>query len=146
MQAAVLAEGVAIVFTAITLGGMVVFTGFFAPQVFRRLPEEVAAPFMREVFAPYYLFMLVTTSIGALAAFAARPDQPADAFILAFVAVGFVIARWYLMPMAHRLHDAREQGEAGADEAFGSVHRRSTFLFMAQTLAILAALLRLGLG
>ena len=135
--------GLAAVAAALLLGGMIVFAGYLAPQVFKRLPEDVATNFMREIFPGFYMFMLVVAAIGAAAAVAVRPFE---AGALAIVGVGFAMSRWWLAPEAQRLYDARLRDEPGAPERFARMHKRSSGLFMAQILASLMALLGLAIG
>ncbi len=134
--------GVAITASALVLGGMVAFTGFFAPMVFRKLEKEVADRFMRDAFGPYYSFMAVLSAVGAGAALVA---QPLDGAILALVAAAFLASRHIAMPRTQRLFDARERGEYGAAEEFARAHKQAAFLNMVQLVAVLAALLRLAL-
>ncbi len=134
--------GIAVAASALAFGGMVTFTGFFAPMVFRRLDKTVADAFMRDAFGPYYLFMAVVSGIAAAAALAV---QPWDAAIMALVAVSFVASRYVTMPQTQRLSDARERGEYGAADEFTRAHKRAAFVNMIQLVAVLAALLRLAL-
>ena len=134
--------GIAVAASALAFGGMVTFTGFFAPMVFRRLDKAVADAFMRDAFGPYYMFMAVVSGIAAASALAV---QPWEAAIMALVAVSFVASRYVTMPQTQRLFDARERGEYGAADEFTRAHKRAAFVNMIQLAAVLAALLRLAL-
>ena len=134
--------GAAVVATAIVLGGMIVFTGFLAPLVFRKIEKRTADAFMRDAFGPYYGFMAVLCGIAAAGALVA---QPPEALIMGLVGVTFLLARYVMMPQAQRLHDARERGEYGAADEFARVHKRGAFLNMIQMVAVLIALLRLAI-
>ena len=134
--------GVAVTAGALAFGGMVTFSGFFAPMVFRKLDKPVADAFMREAFGPYYLFM---AAVCAAAALAAAAVQPWDAAIMAMVAAAFLASRYVTMPQTQRLFDARERGEYGAADEFTRAHKRAAFVNMVQLAAVLAALLRLAL-
>ena len=134
--------GVAVAAGALAFGGMVTFSGFFAPMVFRKLDQPVADAFMREAFGPYYLFMAAVCAVAALAAAAV---QPWDAAIMAMVAAAFLASRYVTMPQTQRLFDARERGEYGAADEFTRAHKRAAFVNMVQLAAVLAALLRLAL-
>ncbi len=134
--------GIAVTAAALAFGGMVTFTGFFAPMVFRKLDKPVADAFMRDAFGPYYMFMAVVCGVAALAAVAV---QPWDAAIMALVSVAFLASRYVTMPQTQRLFDARERGEYGAADEFTRAHKRAAFVNMIQLVAVLAALLRLAI-
>lgn len=125
---------------ALLLGGMVMFAGIFARTAFAHLPQATAAAFMRAAFASYYIAMSV---LAALAAAGLVWKWPLDALVLAAVAVGFVLARQWLMPVAHRLEEEREAGLPGAAERFGAVQGRSVLLNFVQVIAIAVVLGRL---
>ena len=134
--------GIAVAASALVFGGMVTFTGFFAPMVFRSLDKPVADAFMRDAFGPYYVLMAVGSGIAAVSALAV---QPWDAAIMAMVMAAFLASRYVTMPQTQRLFDARERGEYGAAEEFARAHKRGAFVNMIQLIAVFAALLRLAL-
>ncbi len=134
--------GIAVAASALVFGGMVTFTGFFAPMVFRKLDKPVADAFMRDAFGPYYTVMAVVSGIAAVSAL---PVQPWEAAIMALVAVAFAASRYVTMPQTQRLFDARERGQYGAAEEFTRAHKRGAFVNMIQLVAVLAALMRLAL-
>ena len=125
---------------ALLLGGMVSFAGFFARHVFAKLPQDTAATFMRAVFPSYYMLM---AGFAAVAAAGIALRHPWGALVLALVALGFLIARHWLMPQAQALHEARERGQPGAQESFAQVHQRSAMLNLIQMAATLVVLVRL---
>lgn len=125
---------------ALLFGGMIMFSGVFARTAFAHLPEKTASAFMGAAFSTYYVAM--TICAGAAAALLAWV-RPADALVLAFVGVGFLVARQWLMPLARRLQEARERSEPGAAEQFGSVQGRSVLLYVFQTIAVIVVLVRL---
>lgn len=128
---------------ALLLGGMVMFAGVFARTAFAHLPRPTAADFMRAAFASYYVTMAV---IAGLAAAGLAWARPIDAVVLVAVLAGFVAARQWLMPAAHRLEAEREAGLPGAAERFGTIHGRSALLNFAQILAVAIVLGRLLVG
>ena len=134
--------GIAVVASALVFGGMVTFTGFFAPMVFRKLDKAAADAFMRDAFGLYYSLMAFFSGLAAVTAVAV---QPWDAAIMAMVAAAFLASRYVTMPQTQRLFDARERGEYGAAEEFARAHKRGAFVNMIQLAAVLAALLRLAL-
>lgn len=126
---------------AILFGGMLTFTGFFAPLAFSRLPEEHSGPFVRGLFPHYYLVGTVLSAVGAFAALTVR--QP-EAIILWFVALGFLFSRYYVMPRTVAAHEARERGEIGAAEKFADLHKRAAFINIIQMVLLLVVLVRMA--
>ncbi len=122
-------------------GGMLFFTAFFAPQAFKLLPEGIADRFVRDLFPNFYMLAL---AFAGIATFTFAPVRTAEAIIMALVALGFVFARYYLMPRTVSAHDEREKGTPGAAEAFADLHKRSAFLNMVQFIATLVVLVRLA--
>lgn len=78
-----LLSGIALLATALLLGGMVFFAVAIALLVFTRLPPEWAGRFIRQVFPVYYLWML---GLSAAAAVALWPLRRPDALAMAAVA------------------------------------------------------------
>src|SRR3546814_14251490 len=115
---------------------MVTFAGIFARTAFAQLPQATATSFMRAAFSSYYVVMAV---FAAVAAASLAWFRPPDALVLGFVAIGFLVSRQWLMPLAHRAQVAREAGASGAAERFGTIHGRSVRLNFVKTIA--AALL-----
>lgn len=132
----------AVVACGTLFGAMLSFTGLFAPQVFVHLDDEHATPFMRAVFPRYYHFAAV---FAAVAAAGAAVGSPGDAVAMALIAVSFVYARYWLMPLAHRMYDARAAGEYKAAEEFVKVQKRGAFLNMVQFVTTLVVLVRLAM-
>jgi Domain of unknown function (DUF4149) len=128
----------AIAITAALFGGMLFFAAVMAPLIFRLLPDTMAAAFIRQVFPVYYLVMAATAMLGAAAA--AQPNTIAAA-LLVVVAVGFLYARFWIMPRVNRMRDAELAGEPGAAVGFRRMHRQSVLLNVAQLLVVLGVLL-----
>ncbi len=127
--------------TALLFGGMVAFTGFFAPLAFSRLPEEHSGPFVQSIFPPFYIIGTVLSAIGAFAAITVR--QP-EGIILWVVAMGFLFSRYYIMPRTVRAYEARERGDAGSAEIFADLHKRAAFMNIAQMICCLVVLVRIA--
>jgi len=132
----------AVVACGTLFGTMLSFTGLFAPQVFVHLDDEQATPFMRAVFPKYYHFAMVFAAITAAGAAAGNPS---DAIAMALIAASFLYARYWLMPLAHKLYDARAAGEYKAAEEFMKVQKRGAFLNIVQFVTTLIVLVRLAL-
>ncbi len=126
---------------ALLLGGMVFFSAVVAPLVFTRLPVEHAGRFIRALFPFYYLFVLVSATLGTCAL--AWVD-PTAAVVLAAVALITLWLRQGLMVRINRLSDALRAGETAARRGFDRAHRLSVLINMAQLLAAGWCLARLG--
>ena len=119
---------------AAQFGGMLLFMALFTPLVFRHLPRETAAGFMRAVFPAYYRVM------GIMALIAVIPLVPAHSYwsevsAMVAVAVGFVIANTLLRPAAEKARDE------GREKTWRRLHRLSVALHLAQFAAQFLVLL-----
>ena len=135
------------VLIATGFGGMVFFALVFAPLVFTRLPEDVAGPFIRQVFPSYYLTMAVITGLAAATSLAstlltesAQTGAFGPVLLLALLSAGFAYARQGLMPRVNALRDRQLAGDDEAGPAFERLHRASVALNALQ-LALLFGLL-----
>ena len=131
--------GLALLSLALLLGGMVFFAAVVAPLVFTRLPPEWAGRFIRQLFPRYYLWLIGTAGLAALAL---APSRPADALAMALIAALTVWLRQGLMPRINQLSDAAQAGDAAAKPRFDRAHRLSVLLNMAQLVAVAVVLLR----
>ena len=132
-------SAIALVATALLLGGMVFFAAAIAPLVFTRLPPEWAGRFIRQVFPVYYLYV---GGLAAAATVALLPLRLPDALAMAAVAALGAWLRQGLMPRINRLSDATQAGDAAAKPRFDAAHRLSVVLNMAQMVVVLAVLVR----
>lgn len=132
-------SAIALVATALLLGGMVFFAVALAPLVFTRLPPEWSGRFIRQVFPVYYLWVL---GLSAAAAVALLPLRTADALAMGAVAALTVWLRQGLMPRINAWSDAAQAGDAAAKPRFERAHRLSVVLNMVQLLAIAVVLVR----
>ena len=112
--------------TAFVFGGMAFFSFAVAPLVFRQLPKETAAEFMRAAFPLYYAVM---AGASALAALAAALVSPIEAAIMGVAAVVFVALRQLLLPA---LNARRERVDAASDAAFRRLHGLSMVVNLVQ--------------
>ncbi len=124
--------------TALALGGMVFFAAMFTPLIFKRLPPETAAGFIRQVFPVYYRAMAILTIAAGLPIWY-RPE----AWVMAAVGIGFMGARGMLMPRINTARDGRAAGDDAAARRFALLHRVSVVINLAQMVAVLAVFLRL---
>jgi Domain of unknown function (DUF4149) len=126
---------VALLSTALLLGGMTLYSFGFAPMVFSALKTDVAGGLLRKAFPHYYVFVLVTAVVAAATLF------PLDVFSAALmVGTAFValIARRLLMPAINSARDS------GAKSRFNQLHGLSVALNMVQLAAVVWALVRLA--
>ena len=127
---------------ALLLGGMVFFAGVVAPRVFTRLPMAYAGPFIRALFPQYYLYLAVTSGLCAAAlAF----ERPADAAVMALVALVTLWLMLGLMPAINRRSDQAQAGEGGAKQAFDRGHRLSVIVNALQLAAAAGVFVHLAL-
>lgn len=140
MEALLLAAG--LLLTAALFGGMLFFSALVAPLVFTRLEAATAAAFIRALFPWYYLMIIIAGGLAAVVLLALRP---AEAAVLAIVALAAVYARQGLMPRINRARDRSQAGDGAASPQFDRLHRCSVWLNAAQLLAAAVVLVRLGL-
>lgn len=124
---------------ATLFGGMIFFVAVMAPLVFTRLPAQQAGSFIRAVFPVYYLYILITSAIAALAL---APHWEGAA--MALVAVATLWLRQILMPRINNLSDAAQAGDHIAKRKFDQAHRFSVAVNFAQILAAAIVLARLA--
>ncbi len=132
----------AILASAVVVGGMLFFAVIIAPFVFTHLPEADAARFIRALFPRYYLFMAI--GAGAAAVLAAGAHFLAALAMIA-VAIGFVVARQILMPAINRARDAELAGNEAAAGRFARLHRLSVGINSLQLVASIGVLIGLTL-
>ena len=130
----------AILASALVSGGMLFFAVIIAPFVFTHLPEADAARFIRALFPRYYLFMAIA---AAAAAVLAATAHFLAASIMVAVAIGFVVARQFLMPAINRARDAELAGNEVAAGRFARLHRLSVGINSLQLVASVGVLIGL---
>ena len=134
---------IAVFALALLLGGMIFFAAVMAPLVFTRLPADQAGTFIRAVFPVYYLYVLATSVIAALALAPALATRW-DGAVMAIVAVLTIWLRQGLMPRINTLSDASRSGDGTAKRRFDAAHRMSVALNMAQIIAAGVVLARVA--
>ena len=128
---------VALVLISVLFGGMTFFMAFFAPMVFRNLPRDVAADFMRALFPKYFFVMGIVAALPLLVLIPIHAYRP-EGLIMAIVAILFFAARSVLLPTLEK------QRAAGNDRAAAALHRTSVLIHLAQWVAVAVVLLRLS--
>ena len=127
----------ALVLVAAVFGGMIFFMAVFAPAVFRFMPREDAARFMRALFPVYFLTMGVVSLLPALILSTVASYRLEAATLLAVAAV-FFAQRFVLLPALNRSRESDQDGRASG------LHRLSVVVHLVQWVAVLAAFLRLS--
>ena len=127
--------------SAALFGGMLLYSFGFAPLLFSRLPPAEAGSLLRAAFPRYYVFVVGTALVAALACLGL--DGPAAALLGAVAALGLV-ARQGLMPAINRASDARAAGDAAAKGRFARLHGLSVAVNLVQLAAVAVALPRVG--
>lgn len=114
-------------------GTMLFFTVAVAPFIFRVLPAQWAAVYVRSFFPRYY------ASLGAVSLLAAwlAPAGPARAVSLA-VAAAFAVSLFVLTPAINRASDAKDR------RRFHWLHGTSVVVNVAQLGALVWVLWRAG--
>ena len=121
------------------LGGMLFFPAVVAPLVFRTLETDDAGRFLRALFPRYYVYMIVTAVIAALAAI---PVSVGAAATLGAVAVTTLLVRQLLVPRLNAWRDAELTGDAEAGRRFATGHRLSVFINLLQLVAVIVIVVR----
>jgi hypothetical protein len=135
---------VLIIIAAALLGSMLFFPVVVAPLVFRTLPAEHAGQFLRSMFPRYYLWGLVMSLIGLLAALRL---SLIDSLIMAATVAGFAVSRQLLMPAINQARDlAAETRNPAHARRFRNLHGASVGINLLQILllAVLLGILTAG--
>lgn len=139
-NAELLLIGVGAVNVALALGLVPAMTLFVGRMAFRELDADQARSFLRAAFPVYYAMLIGFTVVGAAAL--ALP-RPIDASVLAGVAITALFARFWLMPIAHRLDDLQRGGQDVQKELM-QTQGRSSFIIVAQLAALITVVVRLA--
>jgi hypothetical protein len=123
---------VALLLSATLFGGMVLYSFGFAPMVFSSLPAEHAGRFIRTAFPWYYLFVIVSSGLSAIALFFSNPWS---ALLMIGIASVGIFARQVLMPLINIASDNRSKGNAAAKAQFSRLHGASVGLNVIQLIA-----------
>ncbi|MEM8789456.1 MAG: DUF4149 domain-containing protein [Pseudomonadota bacterium] len=113
----------ALIFTAILLGGMVFYSFGFAPVLIAQMPLDRARPLLRGTFPYYYLAVIGVAGVAAALAVAVAPGAAA---ILGAIALSTVYARQVLMA---QINAATDRGDTAG---FKRLHGASVALQLVQ--------------
>ena len=93
---------------AIVLGMMIFFSLVLAPMIFKILDAEYAGKFVRKIFPYYYFVNLIFLSI-AIILFIIISSLEINFYITLVLAISFIFAQFFLMPMINKLKDNNEE-------------------------------------
>lgn len=119
-------------------GSMLFFALAVAPTVFRSLPAEHAASFLRALFPRYYLWGIAVAMACTLSAWFANAGTIVIGVCIVVLLL-FVYARQFLMPAINRARDRDLAGEARASASFRALHLQSVLINALQLILLLAA-------
>lgn len=111
---------------SLMLGGMVFFAAVTTPVAFARLEKEQARHYIRGLFPVYYLWVLASSAIAAVALF---PLDRRAALVMAACAAVTIWLRQGVMPRI------RAADEAGDQPRFRRLHRISVLANLLQMAA-----------
>ncbi|MEM1234972.1 MAG: DUF4149 domain-containing protein [Pseudomonadota bacterium] len=116
-------EHVALLTTAILLGGMTFFSFGFAPVLFKLLPSSDVRPILRGTFPYYYLVVIVVSAVCVPLAWT---QGMVPAALLMVIALSTLYARQILMLQINEAADRDDK------KAFGRLHGLSVVIQLIQ--------------
>ncbi len=120
---------------------MIFCSAAFAPLVFMKLPGDMAARFIRQLFPVYYKGGAVLAFLAAAASLWSRPG-----LVLALTGVAFLFALLWLMPAINRNRDKGLGGDTAALAVFERLHSSSVALNALQILGVLVGFALIARG
>jgi len=93
---------------AMVLGMMIFFSFVLAPMIFKILDAENAGKFVRKIFPYYYFVNLIFLSITIIL-FIIISSLEINFYITLVLAISFIFAQFFLMPMINKLKDNNEE-------------------------------------
>jgi len=127
----------ALVSVALQFGGMAYFAFIFTPMVFKFLDTNEASLFLRKVFPGYYRLNAAIAIAPALFLIP-EPSFHIEVGTMLAVAATFLFSGRVIVPMANTARDASNV------KKFKNIHRISVLIYVAQFIAVLVILIRLG--
>ena len=119
-----------ILITGMILGFMIFFPIVVAPSVFKNFNEKQSSIFLRSFFPKYYLFGIITTSIGIF--ISALEKDFIIIFSLSIIFLGFVFSRQYLTPLINKAKDEIVKSNNLSKVKFERLHRFSVIINILQ--------------
>jgi hypothetical protein len=99
-------HSLAVLLTALLFGGMTLYSFGFAAILFTALPAPSAGATLRRAFPWFYVFVVVTAGLAAMAWWS---NNAVAAAVMAAVAISTVPVRQLLMPAINRATDAGDR-------------------------------------
>jgi hypothetical protein len=127
-------QHIVLLMSAVLVGSMIFFAAVVAPTVFRVLPAEAAGKFLRALFPRYYLWGIIVSTLGSIAALWVGWLH---FVLLALVLILFLYARQILMPKINASRDAELAGDIAAKSHFQRLHRLSVIINGVQIIAVM---------
>ena len=125
----------ALLVTSLLFGGMTLYSFAFAAFLFTALPADTASALIRKAFPHFYIFVIITAAIAALASFS---SDPTSAAILTFISATTIFAHQILMPMINAATDAKQK------QRFNVLHGLSVMLTLVHIGAAAYVVVRLA--
>ncbi|MEM9810429.1 MAG: DUF4149 domain-containing protein [Pseudomonadota bacterium] len=116
--------------TACVFGSIVFFPTVVTPLVHRVLEGDASAPFLRQVFPRYFLFIVITSGAGTLASW----GEPLQATGLLFICLSTAFLRQIAQPKINAWRDLEIDGDQVAGAKFRRGHRATIVLNIIQLL------------
>ena len=135
-------DAAGLVAVAAVFGGMLFFAFVYAPLVFIKLGTETGGRFIREVFPVYYVAMGAASIAAAVPLAFGSAARGGDALAMVCIGIVFFLARFVLLPVINRNHDAGLAGDVAAKKHFDALHRVSVIVNLVQMVAVLVVLVR----
>jgi hypothetical protein len=121
-------------FTGTLLGIMLFFAAAVAPTVFRSLPAEHAASYLRGIFPVYYTWGIILALVISLIAY----DTNIIVFVISsIITVLFIYSRQGLLPGINLAREARLAGAPDGEAAFKRLHRLSVLINLGNMLLLI---------
>ncbi len=124
---------IALILCAAALGIMLFFSALVAPGIFKHLPIEWAAVYVRQFFPKYYAFLAFTTALASMFL--------VDSLLLTLVIAcsGLFFYSWLILtPQVNRAKDA------GRHKAFHYLHLLSVAINFLNMIALIIVVWRLA--
>jgi hypothetical protein len=122
-----------ILFAGTLLGIMLFFAAAVAPTVFRTLPAEHAASYLRGIFPVYYTWGIILALVISFIAY----DTNITVFVISSViTVLFIFSRQGLLPRINLAREARLAGAPDGETTFKRLHLLSVLINLANMLLL----------
>ena len=125
-----MANSLLVICNAAILGFMTFFVVVVSPTVFKSLPQEHAASFLRILFPKMFKFGLFVSGICLLVSL--KEESTIIVFCSTFLVVSFVINCFILTPQINKARDQFLAGQKKKNRLFRNLHFASVVIFIIQ--------------